>query len=500
MVKRRTPKCKDRPSKRKAPPPPPTPKPKAPPPIFANFCDVELTNGDGKPHVVRVGLPLPALARDLHRRLGDWPKRIGNLLFVEGRGHQPLLLPSTDSLFAWIGGAMPLERPMNPIVWAAGADRVSQAQFAAYLQQTAEDFDAVASIPHHPPMARHYYLHPKIDGGDGKALGWLRGRFEPATDADDDLIMAAMLTLVWGGAPGHRPAFLVDSDDGRGAGKTTLVVLLASLVGGHIDARPGEEIDKLMTRLLSPAAIDRRVALLDNVKTLKFSWSDLEALITTDVISGRQLYVGEGRRPNTLTWFITLNNASLSKDLAQRCVIIKVKRPTRGPAWQAETQDFVAANRWAIIGDLLAVLKRRGHKLQQYSRWAAWEDAVLSRVAEPGEAQRVIEERQAAVDDDQAEADLVREAFCQELERHQHNPDTEAVWIPSVTVAKIVNEATGEKFATTRAGNYLKTLSIDELRRSDRKGQRGWAWRGQKTCPDTACVPFDDMFSRGAHG
>ena len=50
-------------------------------------------------------------------------------------------------------------------------------------------------------------------------------------------------------------------------------------------------------------------------------------MITTDIISGKRLYMGEGRRPNTITHVITLNGASLSKDLAQRCIPIKLARP-----------------------------------------------------------------------------------------------------------------------------------------------------------------------------
>src|SRR5437016_12783758 len=92
---------------------------------------------------------------------------------------------------------------------------------------------------------------------------------------------------------------------GRGVGKSTTAQALAGVAGGHFDVRPNEDIDKIMTRLLSPLALETRVAMLDNVKTLRFSWADLEALITTDVISGRQLYDGEGRRPNTLTWVVT---------------------------------------------------------------------------------------------------------------------------------------------------------------------------------------------------
>ncbi len=138
------------------------------------------------------------------------------------------------------------------------------------------------------------------------------------------------LSAFWGGPPGQRPAYLIESVDddgkgGRGVGKSKLAQAVAALAGGHIDARPGEDIDKLMTRLLSAAALDRRVALLDNVKTLRFSWADLEALITADVISGRALYVGEGRRLNTLLWIITLNQASLSRDMAQRVVPVRLK-------------------------------------------------------------------------------------------------------------------------------------------------------------------------------
>jgi hypothetical protein len=246
-----------------------------------------------------------------------------------------------------------------------------------------------------------------------------------------------------------------------------------------------------MTRLLSSAALDRRVALLDTVKTLKLSWADLEALITTDNISGRQLYVGEGRRPNTLIWFIMLNNASLSKDLTQRCVIAKVRKPTHGSDRQEETQQFVEANRWAIIGDLLAILKRPVSTLQGYSRWASWENAVLSRVAEPGGAQKVIEERQAAVDDDQAEADLVRDAFRVALKQRSHNPDADAVLIPAAIAATIVTEATGDKRGGSWAGRYLGTLSIPELRKSDRGTARGWAWRGKDSPPTASCMPLN---------
>jgi hypothetical protein len=96
---------------------------------------------------------------------------------------------------------------------------------------------------------------------------------------DFDLLKALILTLFSGLPPGQRPAFLLDSEPsdeegGRGVGKTKTAHAIANLAGGHFDARPDEDVDKVMTRLLSPAARDKRMALLDNVKTLRFSWAD----------------------------------------------------------------------------------------------------------------------------------------------------------------------------------------------------------------------------------
>ena len=85
--------------------------------------------------------------------------------------------------------------------------------------------------------------------------------------------------------------------------------------------------------------------LVDNVKTSRFSWSDLEALITCDYISGRKMYVGDGRRPNTLVVAITMNGACVSKDIAQRSVIIRLKRPTYSGNWESDTADYIDKHR-----------------------------------------------------------------------------------------------------------------------------------------------------------
>jgi hypothetical protein len=202
---------------------------------------------------------------------------------------------------------------------------------------------------------------------------------------------------------------------------------------------------------------------------------------TTAIISGRQLYVGEGRRPNTVTYFITLNGANLSKDVAQRCVPIVGKRPDYDASWEEETIRLIENERWAIIGDIIGKLKAPAERLQCYSRWSTWEQAVLSRVAEPSECQAVIEERQAVVDIDQTESDIVRAGFRDELIRRGHSPDSETIWLASEDAAKLVNRIENEdRRPFNRAMSHLYTLAIPEIRRSNRGARgRGCEWVGQ---------------------
>src|SRR5262249_53296274 len=155
--------------------------------------------------------------------------------------------------------------------------------------------------PHFPPVPRTYYMHSEVKGG-----GWLDKyllRFCPATDIDAMLIRAFHLSLFAGLPPGALPSWVITTDEdglpsrGVGVGKTRLAILGSHLVGGYIDISPLEDVGTIKTRLLSPQALGKRVALIDNIKSHRFSWGELENLITAAVISGRRLYKGEGRRP-----------------------------------------------------------------------------------------------------------------------------------------------------------------------------------------------------------
>jgi hypothetical protein len=455
---------------------------------FSNCETVEVGKTPaGAPLTRRRGLPAAAIREHLGGISGGWPRRSGNSLFAKGPDGGPLWIDTENQLFAWVAGVCPGWKD-NPVRWGEGEDLVTKGVFHAYLLQNADRFDAVEVLPHYPQLPRHCYLGGPVGHGDGTALAALLDRFRPATAVDRQLIKAAILTLFWGGPGGQRPVMLVTTGEGhgRGAGKSTLPELAACLVGGYVSAHTGRDaMAKTLTRLLSPGARCKRMVFLDNVKSQRFSWDDLEGQITMNWLSGHEMYKGEGGRPNTLTWFVTLNGANLSKDLAQRAVNVRVEPVTAyAPAWFPETRRFIEEHREAIVADIIAELARPGVRLQKYSRWAVWEDQVLSRCENPDECLRVILERQSDMDADQEESDMIREAFATQLVRHGYRPAEVVALFSSEAMAAVIKEATGEPRARNKASAYLNTVKPAEMAKCDKRDSRGWLWSGALARPE----------------
>jgi hypothetical protein len=404
----------------------------------------------------------------------NWPRRVGDVLFVDD-SHGVNWVTSAASLFGW------LQARVGMIQWYKSLGCVGREEVFAELKRTSQRYLAVEEMPHEPPMSGHYYACETPGPGNGDTLRTLIDRFEPATAIDRDLIEAAMMTVVWGGQGGSRPCFVITSDDGRGAGKSKLAEMIGHIAGGILSFSNNEEIGVIKTRLLSAAALTMRVALLDNVKSHKFSWAEMEALITATAISGKQMYVGEGSRPNTITWFITLNGASLSTDMAQRSIIIKVKRPNRAGSWEEDTLRFILENRQALIADLIGCLRRPAVTLDKFTRWATWEKSVLSRLPEPSEAQAIIAERQGAVDVDADEAEHLEEYFAGQLRSLGYDPEAERVFVPSLVAARWLNWATNENNRTIAAGRILGQLCTEGRFKALRRNKhcewgRGLIW------------------------
>lgn len=394
--------------------------------------------------------PMSEILHHADAATGGWPRRVGKSLFVH-EGERICWIENEPGLFGWFN----TRTGLSPR-WHSGIGFASRKEVFAEVQRTAKEYQAVERLPHVPPIADHYYAVGDVTPGDGSKIRELLGQFCPATPADAELILAMILTPFWGGKHGARPAFVITSNAGRGAGKTTLANMLGRIVGGPIvGVSANEDVEKVKTRLLSAGGEEARLVLLDNVKSLKFSSADLEALITATHISGHRMYAGEARRPNTLTWLITFNGASLSTDLAQRSVVIHLDMSPKSGTWETETQAFIDENRQALIADIVGILQRPADPLAQHTRWAAWEDAILARTTNPAASQLVIRERQQVADVEREEVDIVADYFADRLAEYCYGAG-DVVFIPSTIAANWFNAATNDRLTTTKVTRTMK--------------------------------------------
>jgi hypothetical protein len=252
-----------------------------------------------------------------------------------------------------------------------------------------------------------------------------------------------------------------------------------------LEFNAGDDAAKMKTRMLSNGGHQCRIATIDNVKTHRFSWAELEALITSPFISGHELYKGDGSRPNHLTWIITLNGVALSTDIAQRVVIIKIRKPQHSGNWQGELEQYIDSNREAIIADLIEFLRSEPIPLKRYSRWGEWERAVLARLPDPNETQTVIAERQAVGNVEAEDGEYVESYIAEQLEELTYDPDVDRVFIPSALLAEWYGASTGEKGIAHAKARVCINQKINEgtLARLSACGRgkngRGMIWTGE---------------------
>lgn len=447
--------------------------------VVTNGMEIEEEQEDGSHKKVTVALSMTEILDRTREQTKDWPRRIDNVLFVHDPVHGVAWQEKPAALFGWFA------RTVGQVTWYSTKSTVGKNELFEELRRTAPRYAAVEALPHEPPMEGHYYACENIEPGDGKHLGQLIERFCPATEVDGHLIRAAFLTPMWGGPAGCRPCFPITSDDGRGSGKSTLAEMIGDVYGGVLQFSHLEDIGTIKTRLLSPEALPRRVALLDNVKTLRFSWAELEGMITASTIGGHRMYVGEAVRPNTLTWFVTLNGAALSCDMAQRSVIIKIRRPQRTATWAEDTRQFIRQHQLQILGDIIAALRGPVTPLARFTRWATWERDVLQRLPDPAAAQALIMDRQAVVDVDAEEAGIIEDYFAEQLGRLKYDTQAERIFIPSQHAARWYVWATNDRQNVGAACRILTQLATEgrlpHLQQNKCKSWgRGFVWHGEQ--------------------
>lgn len=422
-------------------------------------------------------LPANFILTEVLAQTNGWPKSVSGLLVVQESNEKFRTLKDSNDFFAWLHRVFDLE-------WGSGSG-ISKAEFFKYAVDNCERYEYWSEVPHYPPIPGVLYSPKNYPNEGGAALNEFLCFFCPATHLDAGLIRAMALTLFWGGPAGQRPAFLLTTQDngpngGVGFGKTTLATKLAELAGGFISASPSESYEAVTKRILSPVdgKAGHRIVLLDNIKTLRLSDSGLEGMITTGHISGHRMYGGHATVPNYFTVFLTLNGAALSRDLASRCIPIFLAQAPKSQQWLANLNAFVAAKRELIIGDIALLLDSQGTPLPDTdcTRWASWENGVLSKVGLAGDCRQMILSRQANINDDASDANEFLQHILYEIKRLSYHVNEYGngpiATISLNSMGKFYEEFFGKKVGSNKLSKVINLMGIRSLFYHKEQGKR----------------------------
>jgi hypothetical protein len=461
----------------------------------------------------KVPLSLKEVRQYLQHLTHGWPKVASDLLCYRRKDlktgrRTPVYLEDAADLFAWMDDYC-------HVAWYRSAGCSTKEEFLRHLLQKCKRYDWATDLPHFPPLPGVLYTNPAPAPANTGRLDEFVKLFSLQSEADRKLVKAFTMTPFWGGPPGKRPLFVfgaveltADPNAGRGAGKSTIAQAVGRLSGGYLSLQKEGEKDRVVSDLLSPAGLNVRVVILDNVKSLKFSDQFLEALITDHQIDGHRLYQGHGHRPNLLTYVMTANELMLSKDLTTRSVLIWVRQSKKSPAW--DTKLHTMLNDPVFLEELHADIAwhferpmkgpegepDEGAGETAYDRWAPWWREVASRVcnddAEFEALRATVEGRRPAVDGDLSEREAVEEALAGVMAAAGiHDLDNVAVFVPSRILPRAIPDLFGRQVSSIQVSRRVKQLKLPTLHHT-RQGPpagktSGFWWVGSEWLANYPC-------------
>jgi putative DNA primase/helicase len=239
--------------------------------------------------------------------------------------------------------------------------------------------------------------------------------------------LAALLTVPARPAfTGPVPLFGLDANT-RGAGKTTLVNLIALILTGRPAPAAGytndeAELRKLVTSLLRDGA---SLALFDNVAE-PLGNGVLDRLLTAETWQDRLLGTNQQLvLPQTAVWFVTGNNLDVRADTARRVLPVRLvtphERPEEATFRRPDLVRYVMENRAALLTDVLLILRawaavgRPAAVLPPWGSFQGWTDVVRQVVVWLGLPDPAAHRVQMLTDGDRSRSGLV--ALLRALER-----------------------------------------------------------------------------------
>lgn len=452
-------------------------------PTITNY---EWVPGDKR--AVKSPLVMNSILSRFKASCGDWPRKWNERLFVIGADGQARFLPSTNTFISWL-----MEH--KPFDWEPKF--ITKAEFFESVVRNASPVSSIEVSPHFPPFADRYYTCDDPSIGDGGELDKLLKLLKPTSDIDRQLIISLMLSVLWGGPAGERPAFLVestatDANKSVGSGKSQLTDIISRIAGmgdlAHIDIEM-QDITK-MKQYIARDTTGARVLLLDNAKGRSIGGAEFESLITCTQVSGHVLYQGLAYKENTYTSVINGNMTMLTKDMSQRCLIVRIDPLEKYDAVAKEM--LLDLDYQKIVDDLYSVYCRPPTAIDDHTRRPIWDREILSKLNNPQAIILACRTRSASLDASSDDCNSIIETILDNLdcqnEQFTNKMDigAEPIFIPSRLLAHWLG--------TNRKGlhSVLRRLAIPELQKVKDTSHRGYIWcRAQKSNVETNwCLEF----------
>lgn len=234
---------------------------------------------------------------------------------------------------------------------------------------------------------------------------------------------------------GPRPLYVFDAPVPR-TGKSLLAQMLASVLFGSespTTSWPGGDDTELEKRITAILRAPDEVIFFDNIDDESVESAALARLTTSTTWRGRILGQTESlNMPNIVTWMLTLNNARLSKDLANRSVLVRLDTGHANP--QGRTFELKAPLRYVIdhraeMIQAAIILVRAwvvagmprdpalANVMGGFERWLHVVGGTLHFAGIPGLSESLIAatERETTKDDEEAMISLWRHSYGQNV-------------------------------------------------------------------------------------
>lgn len=439
---------------------------------FSNFIERKEPGPKGGVKIVREPRQINDVIEEVHKRFLGFPRKVGDskFMFDHDRDTGEIAhIHNSAELISWVG-----RKSKRRVRWCEGEAMVTKGEIYSGLLAEARRYESISMVPDWPKREDVYYAHPELPE---PSPGWqffnaFIDFFSPANAAYRTMLKSFICAPLWYRKRIPRPGWIVDSVDGAGVGKTTMVELVGHLYCGEPIRTSREELTKnhgeLIKRIVSTEGRIKRLLLADNI-TGDFHSAELSDLMTAASVSGKAPYGrGEESRPNNLTYVITSNSATVDNDLSDRSFFIHLKKAKRSGTWKRDVLEFIEAHRLQIFADIIGMLESRQDEdfdCEPKTRFPEFEETILRGVCDSAqeyfEAIECLAEARASSNSEDENAKTIEDEFSSRLIEMGRTPGEEWIFIRSDVVKRWMRDILNGEVGNSL--QYLRNLAKNKL-------------------------------------